>query len=398
MAEPRLPIPRTVWALGFTSLFMDVSSEMIHGLLPVFLVVTLGTSAAVLGLIEGVAEATAQIVKVFSGWISDRIGKRKALALAGYGLAAVTKPLFPLADSVFLVVVARFTDRVGKGIRGAPRDALVAEVTPPEIRGAAFGLRQSLDTVGAAIGPALAVGLMLAIGDIRTVLWFAVLPAFVAVAILLVGVKEPERAKTEASRAPIRLAEIAGLGSAYRWVVAIGMVFAMARFSEAFLIIRAETVGLPIAFAPAVLSVMSIAYAASAYPAGLVQDRFGPRGVLLAGLAVLVAADIVLALAPGVAGVFAGVALWGLHMGLTQGVLSAMVAETAPDRIRATAFGLFNLAGGVVTVAASVAAGLLWDGLGPAATFLAGAGWALAAALLVALVIAPRPVAVRPDA
>jgi MFS family permease len=377
-----------VWALGFTSLFMDISSELIHGLLPLFLMVSLGASAAVLGLVEGIADATAQIARVFSGWLSDRLGRRKALAVAGYGLAAITKPLFPLAGSVWLVLVARFLDRIGKGIRGAPRDALIADVTQPEARGAAFGLRQSLDTVGATVGPLLAIGLMLLFNDdIRTVLWFAVIPAVIAVAILVLFVKEPERAPP-AKRVPIKAREIARLGRFYWFVVAAGAVFTLARFSEAFLVIRAHDQGLALALAPAVIAVMSLVFAGAAYPAGRLQDRFGARPLLVAGLAVLIAADLLLARGQGLLPIFLGIGLWGLHMGLTQGVLSALVAQAAPARLRGTAFGVFGLVTGLAALLASILAGVLWETTGPATTFLAGAGFAGLA--LAAFVAVPR--------
>ena len=382
--KPRARLPKTVWALGFTSLFMDISSELIHGLLPLFLVVTLGASAAALGIVEGIAEATAHIARVFSGWLSDTLGRRKVLAVAGYGLAAATKPLFPLANSVPLVLVARVLDRIGKGIRGAPRDALVADVTPEHHRGTAFGLRQSLDTVGATVGPLLAIGLMYLFNDdIRTVLWFAVIPAVISVTILVLAVKEPARDPQD-KREPIRLSEIKHLGRFYWFVVGAGAVFTLARFSEAFLVIRAHDQGLALALAPAVIAVMSLVYAVSAYPAGRLQDRFGARPPLMLGLVALIGADLLLALAPTLVGIFLGIALWGLHMGLTQGVLSALVAETAPSRLRGTAFGLFGLIAGLATLAASVVAGVLWDTVGPSATFLTGgvfAGLALVAFL-----------------
>jgi MFS family permease len=372
-------LPRAVWALGLTSLFMDTSSELIHGLLPVFLVVTLGASATALGLVEGIAEATAQITRVFSGWLSDALGKRKALAVAGYGLAAATKPLFPLANSVGLVLLARFLDRVGKGIRGAPRDALVADLTPSAQRGAAFGLRQSLDTVGATIGPALAIGLMYLFNDnIRTVLWFAVIPAVLAVTVLMLGVEEPAHLESK-PKAPLSLADIRELGSAYWLVIVAGAVFTLARFSESFLVIRAKDSGLPIAWSPAVIAAMSLVFALSAYPAGRLQDKIGARPLLLLGLAVLIAADLFLAFGSSLLGIFAGIGLWGLHMGLTQGVLAALIAATAPMRLRGTAFGLFGLVTGVAALIASVLAGLLWDQIGPDATFLAGAAFAAAA-------------------
>jgi MFS family permease len=372
-------LPRAVWALGLTSLLMDTSSELIHGLLPVFLVVTLGASATALGVVEGIAEATAQITRVFSGWLSDVLGRRKALTVAGYGLAAVTKPLFPLANSIGLVLLARFLDRIGKGIRGAPRDALVADLTPADNRGAAFGLRQSLDTVGATLGPAAAIALMyLFDDDIRTVLWFAVIPAVLAVVVLMVGVKEPAHEQAKA-RAPLHLKEIGQLGSAYWRVIIAGTVFTLARFSEAFLVIRASDQGLALAWAPAVIAVMSLVYAASAYPAGRLQDRIGARPFLLCGLLVLIAADLVLAFGSTLLAVFLGIGLWGLHMGLTQGVLAALISVTAPDRLRGTGFGLFGLITGLAALVASVLAGLLWDRIGAQATFLAGAGFAAAA-------------------
>jgi MFS family permease len=383
-------LPRSVWALGLTSLLMDTSSELIHGLLPVFLVVTLGASATALGVIEGIAEATAQITRVFSGWLSDALGRRKALTVAGYGLAAVTKPLFPLANTIGLVLLARFLDRIGKGIRGAPRDALVADLTPADKRGAAFGLRQSLDTVGATLGPAAAIGLMYLFNDdIRTVLWFAVIPAVLAVAVLVFGVKEPGR-KQRATRAPLQASEIGALGAAYWLVVVAGAIFTLARFSEAFLVIRAMDGGLALAWAPAVIAVMSLVYAASAYPAGRLQDRIGARPLLLLGLCALIAADLVLAAGSSLPAIFIGIGLWGLHMGLTQGVLAALIAATAPERLRGTAFGLFGLITGLAALIASVLAGLLWDRIGAGATFLTGAAFA-ATALIAFLLVTQDP-------
>ncbi len=379
-------VPRGVWALGIVSLLMDISSEMIHALLPRDLVSVLGASMLTVGVIEGIAEADASITKIFSGAISDYVGKRKLLVVIGYGLAAITKPVFPLAQGIGWIVAARFVDRVGKGIRGAPRDALIADLTPPAVRGAAFGLRQSLDTVGAVAGPLAAMALMaLLASDFTAVFWVATVPAFVAVGILVLGVEEPAPAADGRPRAIDRDA-IRRLGGAFWAVTAVGTVLTLARFSEAFLVLRAQSVGMSAASVPAVMVVMSLVYAAAAYPAGLLSDRVGRRGVLLAGIAVLVASDLVLAAAGDVAGVMAGTALWGLHMGLTQGLLAAMVADTAPAELRGTAFGVFNLAGGVAMLLASALAGLLWDMIGPAATFLAGAAFtALAGAGLIAL-------------
>jgi MFS family permease len=385
MAAPHRPdrarLPRGVWALGFVSLLMDVSSEMIHALLPVYLVVVLGTSMLAVGVIEGIAEATAAITKIFSGAVSDRLGRRKLLAAAGYGMAALTKPVFPLAETVGWLIAARFVDRIGKGIRGAPRDALVADLAPPEMRGAAFGLRQALDTVGAFLGPLLAIGLMwLTADNFRLVFWVAVLPAAGAFLLIVLAVREPPRPPSLAPvRAPLSRAELAKLGRAYGWVVAIAAVFTLARFSEAFLILRAQGLGLSLALVPAVLVVMNLVYALAAYPAGMLSDRMDRRRLLALGLIVLIAADLALAFAGGLAAVALGVVLWGLHMGLTQGLLAALVADTVPAELRGTAFGVFHLVSGVATLLASVIAGALWDRAGPAATFLAGAGFAAVA-------------------
>ncbi|MBI4184173.1 MAG: MFS transporter, partial [Proteobacteria bacterium] len=386
-------IPGGVWALGLVSLFMDTSSELIHGLLPVFMVSALGASALSVGFVEGAAEATALVSRVFSGAISDWLGRRKLLTVLGYGLAAATKPLFPLAASVDWVFAARFLDRVGKGIRGAPRDALVGEIAPPALRGAAYGLRQSLDTVGAFAGPLLAVALMAAFADdLRLVLWVAVAPAALAVAILVVGVREPAPARAAthgpATHGPAgpRSRAIEGVGAAYWGLLAVASALMLGRFSEAFLVLRAHGAGLAVGMVPLVLVVMNLAYAASAYPAGALSDRLGRRGVLVAGMLVLMAADAVLASAGGVAAVLAGVVLWGLHMGLTQGLLAAMVADAAPARLGGTAFGVFGLASGVAVLAASLAAGWLWDAFGPPAPFWAGvAVTGLALALLAAV-------------
>lgn len=376
-------LPAGIWALGFVSMLMDVSSEMIHALLPVYLVVGLGATALTVGLIEGIAEATAAITKVFSGALSDRIGRRKELAALGYGLAALTKPVFPLAPSVGWLMAARFIDRVGKGIRGAPRDALVADITPPELRGAAFGLRQALDTAGAVLGPLLAILLMWAFADdFVRVFWVAVVPAFGALALILLVVHEPDRpAGLRLVRNPLSRAELRLLGRLFWGIVAVASVFTLARFSEAFLILRAQGAGLRLTLVPLVLVAMNLVYALAAYPVGALSDR-APRGAILgAGLAVLVAADLFLALAPGLAGIGAGVLLWGLHMGITQGLLSAMVADAVPAELRGTAFGVFNLATGVAMLLASTLAGALWQMGGPGATFLAGAGFALCAML-----------------
>ncbi len=368
-------IPTGIWALGFVSMLMDVSSEMIHALLPLYMVSALGASALAVGVIEGVAEATASITKVFSGALSDWLGKRKFLAVLGYGLAAITKPIFPLATNLEWLVAARFIDRIGKGIRGAPRDALVADISPPELRGASFGLRQSLDTVGAFIGPLLAIGLMwLTAGNFQTVFWVAVIPAFLSVGVLLFVVKEPERPQQlRRLRMPLQRDDLRRLGKPYWWVVAIATLFTLARFSEAFLILKAQSIGLPVALVPLALVLMSIAYSLSAYPVGVLSDKVDQVGILVIGLSLLVCADLTLAFAQGIAATAVGVILWGLHMGFTQGLFAKLVAETSPAELRGTAFGMFNLITGLALLFASVVAGALWDLAGPRGTFLAGA-------------------------
>ena len=383
-------IPRSVWILGCVSLFMDVSSEIIHSLLPMFLMVSLGASAATIGLIEGIAEATAPIVKVFSGALSDYLGNRKWLAVAGYALGALSKPLFAIAPTVGVVVSARVIDRVGKGIRGAPRDALVADVTPVHLRGAAFGLRQSLDTVGAVLGPLFAVIIMSVWADnFRLAFWLAVIPGLLAVALLTVGIHEPAREPGTKRVNPIRLENLKKLGASYWWVVAIGGVFALARFSEAFLVLRAMGSGVPVALVPLVMVAMNVVYTLSAYPFGKLADTMSHTRLLIAGLVVLIAADLVLARGSHWSIVLLGVGRWGLHMGMTQGLLATMVSHTAPAQLRGTAFGFFNLLSGVVTLLSSVIAGELWDKLGAATTFHAGAVFCIATIVLLVAGKAP---------
>ncbi len=372
-------VPRTVWTLGFVSLCMDLSSELVHGLLPVFMTAVLGASMLAVGVVEGIAEATASIVKLFSGVLSDRLGRRKPLVVLGYALAAASKPLFPLAGSVPLVLVARFMDRVGKGIRGAPRDALIADVTPAEVRGAAYGLRQALDTVGAVLGPLAAIGLMILLAsDIRAVLWVAVVPAILSVVVLVLFVREPP-ATSIAHANPLSRTALGELTLRYWFVVALGAVFTLARFSEAFLVLRAQDLGMALALVPIVLVVMNLAYTAIAYQAGVAADQGHRNHLLLWGLIALIAADLVIASFASLAALFAGVVLWGAHMGLTQGLLSALVADTAPAPLRGTAFGVFHLVSGVALLAASVLAGWLWSEHGAAATFYAGAAFAATA-------------------
>jgi len=373
----RPKIPASVWALGFVSLFTDIGSEMVHSLLPVLLAGTLGASALTIGLIEGAAESLVLITKVFSGYLSDAFGKRKPLVLLGYGLAAAVKPLFPLAGSVGTIVTARLLDRFGKGIRGAPRDALIADITPQEVRGAAFGLRQSMDSIGAVIGPLLAVGLMAVfLGNIDAVLWFAVVPGVIAVGLIVFVVREPAHVERRA-RLPISRAGLASLGKPFWMVVVVGGLLSLARFSEAFLILRGAQLGLSNTFVPLVLVIMSVVYTASAWPVGILSDRWSRRGLFAAGVFVLVLADGVFAVASGPLGVFVGAGLWGLHLGMTQGLLSTMVADTTPAAWRGTGFGVYSLVSGIALLVASVAAGALWDLQGAQTTFVVGGVFAL---------------------
>ncbi|MDA1028813.1 MAG: MFS transporter [Bacteroidetes bacterium] len=373
-------MPKGIWVLGLGSLFMDLSSELVHSLLPVFLVTTLGVSVLTVGLIEGMAEATAAITKVFSGALSDYLRKRKLLLILGYGLAALTKPIFPLASSAGWVFTARFVDRIGKGIRGAPRDALVSEITPKAHLGAAFGLRQALDSVGALLGPLVAVILMVVfVNDIRSVLWFAVIPAFIAVAILVFFLKEPATiagSASEPKRLPITIRDLKLLPKDFWWIVGLGAVFSLARFSEAFLVIRAQGIGLELAYVPVVMIVMNVLYAAASFPAGAAADRFDKRKLLLLGLLLLIAADVVLALASTTNMVLIGAAIWGLHMAFTQGLLSKLVADAAPQNLLGTAFGIFNLVSGISLLFASLIAGAMWTSIGASATFFTGAALA----------------------
>ena len=369
-------IPPGIWVLGFVSLLMDVSSEMIHGLLPMFMVTELGLNTVAVGFVEGVAESVALVVKVFSGALSDYWGRRKGLAVFGYALGAFTKPFFAIASGIGLVLTARVLDRTGKGMRGAPRDALVADITPPHLRGAAFGLRQSLDTVGAFVGPLLAVGLMLLwANDFRAVFWVAVVPGMLAVGLLVFGIHEHEQQNVSKNRNPIRWDTLNRLGSRYWWVVLFGGIFTLARFSEAFLILRAQGGGIPVALVPLIMVVMNVVYAAAAYPFGKLSDRMRHTHLLSLGLIVLMSADLVLAAHDHWGVVIVGVGLWGLHMGMTQGLLATMVADTVPADLRGTGYGFFNLASGLALLLASVLAGVLWDYLGPSSTFYAGAAF-----------------------
>ncbi|MCC6967896.1 MAG: MFS transporter [Nitrospira sp.] len=381
-------LPSGIWILGFVSLLMDISSEMIHSLLPLFMVTTLGAGTIAVGLVEGLAESLALVVKIFSGTLSDYLGKRKGLALCGYAIGALTKPLFAWAPDLGTLLTARLLDRLGKGIRGAPRDALVADIAPPQLRGAAFGLRQSLDTIGAFLGPLFATGLMLLWADnFRAVFWVAVIPGVMAVALLFLGIQEPSSSPSSRRANPINRGNLSRLSPTFWWVVGIGAVFTLARFSEAFLVLRAQQGGIPLAYIPLVMVAMNLVYASSAYPFGTLSDRINHKTMLTLGLLVLIAADVVLATTDYWVVVLGGVALWGIHMGMTQGLLAAMVADQAPPDLRGTAYGCFNLASGLAMLIASVVAGLLWDRFGAAFTFYAGALFAFLA--VIGIMISP---------
>ena len=373
MMATRPALPRTVWILGIVSLLMDLSSEIYHALLPAFLTITLGLPVAAMGALDGIAEATANIAKVVSGRLSDRNQRRKPWILLGYGMAALSKPLFPLAQGALPVLGARFVDRIGKGIRGAPRDAMLADETPAELRGAAYGLRQALDTVGAFLAPLAAIGLMLAFAnDIRAVFWVAVIPALLSFLFAWTMLREPER--RIASDGHAKWGGWRSLDKQVRRLIAVGFLFGLARFSESFLILKAMDVGLAPTWSPMVLALFSLAYLLLAYPAGALSDRMDPKSVLLAGIAILIAADLWLAQASALWAVLAGVALWGAHMALTQGIFARMIADAAPEHQRATSFGAFFFASGVSALLASLGAGLLWDRGGPAETFTVAAG------------------------
>ena len=384
-------IPSTVWILGFVSLLMDISSEMVQTLLPLYLVAGLGASAMMVGFIEGLSVAIATVTKLFSGVISDWTGRRKPLAVAGYGLAAISKLIFPLATTAGGIVMAKAIDRVGKGIRGTPRDALIADVTPPEIRGAAFGLRKSLDTVGGFVGPLIAIGLMLVTGgNIITIFWIAAIPAFIAVALLIFGIREPEtppKRPLARSKGFPRFADAGKLNATVWIVIAVASILTMARFREAFLLLKAQEAGFAAAWVPITMVVMPAVYGLTAYPVGALSDRLGRKGLLAASLGFLIVADLVIAQSTTIYPFLAGIVLWGLHMGFSQGILATLIADTAPGHLKGTAFGMFNVITGLVMLVGNIGAGWLWESYGSSATFLAGA--ILSAVALLSLALLP---------
>jgi MFS family permease len=393
-AAPRPRLPRNIWVLGFISLFMDLSSEIYHALLPAFVTIVLGLPATALGAIDGVAEATANFAKLFSGRLSDRSKRRKPWIMGGYGVAAASKILFPLAASEAALMAARFADRIGKGIRGAPRDAMVADEAPPEIRGRAFGLRQALDTAGALLAPLAAIALMaLFMSDIRAVYWVAIIPAAISFLLAWLVLREPETHVEIGKKSPF-FHGFRELDKDTRRLLGVGFLFTLARFSEGFLILKGIDIGLSEAMSPLSLAIFNLAYIALAYPAGALSDRMQPRTILMAGIAVLIAGDLVLASTVSFAGLVVGVALWGAHMALTQGIFARMIADSAPDQLRATSFGAFWFVTGVASLLASLGAGWLWDRDGAGAVFVTGAGVAALAWAMLALL----PEETRPSA
>jgi MFS family permease len=376
-------IPRSIWILGFTSLLNDTSSEMIHAVLPLFLVSSLGANVALVGLIEGIAEATASILKVFSGAISDYWQRRKNLAVFGYGLSTAVKPLFMVANSPFIVLLARLGDRIGKGIRVAPRDALVADSTDISNRGAAYGLRQSLDTIGAFLGPSIAFGLMGTAHSFRFIFGVALIPGVLAVACLALGVREPARPDHALKRPkPLNWKTLQSLGGSYWGLAFAALLFNLGNSSEAFLLLKAKQVAIADYQIPLVLVVMNLSYALSAYPVGALSDRVNRKTLLTWGWVLNAGVYVGLAIAQSPWQVWMLVGGYGLYLGMTQGVLLAMVADRVPEQLRGTAFGFLNLLVGVALLPASLLAGWLWESVSSEAAFLLGCGFAVAAIVL----------------
>lgn len=355
---------RSVIALGCVSLLMDMSSESIHALLPLFMVEALGLTALAVGLLDGFAEALPFVVKPVSGWLSDRFRNRKGLTVAGYGLAALAKPLFALAGGLGLIVTARLIDRMGKGIRGAPRDALIADLTEPRLRGQAFGLRQSMDTVGAILGPVLAAILIgMWLGDYQTAFWFASIPAGLAMVVLVVGVREP-RSRTAAAR-PSESIQTTPLSPAFWAITALAAAMALAKPSEAFLLLRAQAMGWSTGEIPLLLAAMNSAYALSAYPAGRFFDRLGERRLLATSLGALGLALLLLWSGSHPAMLWSAAIAWGLHLGTSQAVLAALISLHAPSARRGTAFGVYAGCLGGAFILNGAVVGVLWSRVDP---------------------------------
>ena len=390
-AEPDSPVPgvkRPVFILGIVSFLTDVSSEMVYPLVPLFLTSVLGAPVAAVGLIEGVAEGAASLFKTVGGWASDRLRLRRPLVFAGYAVSAVAKPLLAAAYVWPVALLVRFGDRSGKGVRTAPRDALVADVTPPELRGRAFGFHRAADTLGAVAGPAAALGLLAVFADnFRLIFILAFLPAVAALALIAL-VKERPPAPAPAGAARVAWRE---LGSGFYVFLGISMVFALGNSSDVFLLLRVKDVGL--SNSEVVLSYMlfNVVYAVLAMPAGIISDRLGRRNVIGGGFAVFAMVYLGFALAGRGAVAWPLFAVYGVYMAMTEGVGRAFVADFVPSERRATAMGLYQGAMGGMILLSSVIAGVLWDVIDPAAPFFLGAATALAALALLLVALPRRP-------
>jgi len=375
--------------LGLVSLLTATSSAMVYGLLPVFLVKVLGASIGIVGVMEGLAEASNSAMRLLSGITSDWIGRRKPVVAFGYLLSAANKLVFPMAESVSIVFVARLVDRFGKGVRDAPRDALISDLTPSHIRGSGFGLRTALYTMGFVLGPLAAIGLMVASGDnFRLVFAIAVAPAFAAVGILLFAIGEDPAQSSREARFRIRLSHLSRLPAAFWWSISVASLLSLARYSPAFLVLKASDVGIDPAFVPLILVFTHTVFSAAAYPFGALADRVDHRLQLALAVAVLLAADLVLAAGGTMVTAFLGASLWGLQMGVSEGLLSASVANAAPDDLRGTAFGIYQLAFGLAAFGASGTAGALWSIGGPPLAF--GVSACVAAGVVPVLAFRPK--------
>jgi MFS family permease len=374
------PLSRNVWVAGWVSFFMDVSSEMVYPLVPLFLSSTLGVSKSVVGLIEGIAEATASLLKLFSGVIADRFGKNKLLMGFGYGISTASRPILALASGWGMVFLARFTDRAGKGIRTAPRDAIIAASTPPGQLGLAFGFHRALDTAGAVVGPAVALAILAVwAADFRLVFWLSVVPGVLAVALIVWFIEADGRVRP----AQAALAwSLRGFDDRFwEFLLVIGL-FSLGNSSNAFLILKAEQVGTSPAWISGIYVGYNALYALMSVPGGLLADRVGMRRMIIVGLGLFAAVYAGIALASTPQQIAALFLCYGIYMGLTEGVQRAYLATLAPKERTATAFGLYHMVVGIAILPASLFAGVLWDTVGPAAPFLFGAGMAALAAVI----------------
>lgn len=378
MTAPRPRLGRTVKALGTVSFLTDVSSEMIYPLLPLFLAGTLGASAGMVGLVEGAAESVSALLKLAGGWWSDRVGRRKPLVVAGYVLASIARPMVAMAQSAVHVLLIRVTDRVGKGIRTAPRDALIADAADPRMRGLAFGFHRSADHLGAVVGPLIAWALLEQEVSLRTVFALAAIPAAAAVLTVVWAVREPRVQTPRASADALRLTT--GLGRRFWLVLALLFVFTLGNSSDAFLLLRASDLGVPAPLVPVLWAMLHAVKATVSTPGGALSDRFGRLPLLVAGWLVYAGVYLALGLAAAAWHAWLLFAIYGVYFGLTEGVEKALVTDLVPAQRRGAAFGWFNLAIAAGALPASVLFGLVWDAYGAAPAFGMGAALALTAA------------------